>query len=334
MTNEETATRSFTGTASLTRFFRSTLARSSIRARWPSSMPRFTMPSTASSTRYAPYTVALSSPGASLDAAVASAARDVMLALTPNQQPRIEQEYAAALADVRDGPAKNQGVLLGQQAARANLDRRADDGIVPGPWPPQQGPITEPVYVPTGKPGDYDFTPPFDAPPLGPVALFPGWGRLTPFIIDLARHRLKGPDPLRSKRYARDVNFLKAYGRLEGSSRTPDQTNTAFFWFEPFAIWNDIATTVLEREHASPWRCRPRSGAHELRGRRCGDRVLRRQVSLPLLAALHGDPASQRGRTTTKRTQNQSGCRCCGRRRASRCCSSFRRFPTIHPQPP
>jgi hypothetical protein len=204
--------------------------------------------------RYQPYTVALSAPGASLDAAVASAAREVMLAVTFNQQPRIEQEYAAALADVPAGPAKDQGVLLGQQAARANLDRRADDGIVAGPWPPQQGPITEPVYVPTGKPGDYDFTPPFDAPPLGPVALFPGLGELTPFVINIGRHRLKGPDPLSSKRYANDVNFLKAYGRLHGSSRTPEQTNTAFFWFEPFAIWNDIATTVLQREQASPWR--------------------------------------------------------------------------------
>jgi hypothetical protein len=204
--------------------------------------------------RYQPYTVALSSPGASLDAAVASAARDVMLALTANQQPRIEQEYAAALANVQDGPAKDQGVLLGREAARANLERRAGDGIVPGPWPPQQGPITEPVYVPTGRPGDYDFTPPFDAPPLGPIALFPGWGRLTPFVIDPARHRLKGPDPLRSKRYASDVNFLKAYGRREGSARTPDQSDTAFFWFESFAIWNDIATTVMAREHVDAWR--------------------------------------------------------------------------------
>ena len=144
--------------------------------------------------------------------------------------------------------------MLGQETARASLDRRADDGIVAGPWPPQQGPITEPVYVPTGKPGDYDFTPPFDVPPLGPIALVPGWGRLMPFAIDPARHRLKGPDPLSSRRYARDLNFLKAYGSLESSTRTPDQTNTAFFWFEPFAIWNDIATTVMEREHANPWK--------------------------------------------------------------------------------
>ena len=94
------STPSSAGTASRTRSFPSTLAPSSTRARWPSSTPPFTMPSTASKPRYEPYTVALSSPGASLDAAVASAARDVMLALTPNQQPRIEQEYAAALADV------------------------------------------------------------------------------------------------------------------------------------------------------------------------------------------------------------------------------------------
>jgi hypothetical protein len=203
---------------------------------------------------YQPYAADLSSPGASFPAAVASAARDVMLALTPTQKARIEHEYAAALADVPEGPAKEQGVLLGQEAARSNLDRRAGDGIVPSPWPPQQGPITEPIYLPTGRPGDYDFTPPFDAPPLGPVALFPGWGRLTPFVIDVDRHRLRGPDPLRSKRYARDVAFLTAYGRLEGSSRTEDQTATAFFWFEPFAIWNAIAATVLEQEHASPWR--------------------------------------------------------------------------------
>jgi hypothetical protein len=204
--------------------------------------------------RYEPYTADLSFPGASMQAAVAAAAREVMLAMAPAQRERIEQEYDAALAEVQDGPAKDQGVTLGQQTARANLDRRVDDGIVAGPWPPQEGPITEPVYVPTGEPGDYDFTPPFDAPPLGPIALVPGWGRLMPFAIDRARHRLKGPDSLSSKRYAHDLNFLKAYGSLESSTRTPDQTNTAFFWFEPFAIWNDITTTVMERQHADPWK--------------------------------------------------------------------------------
>lgn len=204
--------------------------------------------------RYEPYTTELSFPGASLDAAVARAARDVMIALVPAQKQRVDQEYAAALAGVHDGPAKNQGVILGQQAARANLERRSRDGVVPGAWPPSTGPVTEPVYVPSGKPGDYDFTPPFDAPPLGPVALFPGWGRLTPFTIDLDRHRLRGPDRLGSRRYARDLSFLKSFGRLDSSARSADQTETAFFWFESEPMWNDIARTVIQRRALDQWR--------------------------------------------------------------------------------
>jgi hypothetical protein len=179
--------------------------------------------------RYEPYTIDLSFPGASVDAAVARAAHDALVELAPSHRERIGREYAAAVGGVPDGPAKDAGLILGEQTARANLDRRAGDGIVPGPWPPQTGPITEPVYVPTGTPGDYDFTPPFDAPPLGPVALFPGWRRPTPFASDLERHRLKGPDRLHSRRYARDVNVVKSVGSLQSVTRTPDQAETAFF---------------------------------------------------------------------------------------------------------
>jgi hypothetical protein len=204
--------------------------------------------------RYKSYTADLSFPGASLDAAVARAARDVIIALVPAQEQRVEQEYSAALAGVRDGPAKDQGVILGQQAARANLERRSGDGVGPGAWPPISGPVTEPVYVPSGKPGDYDFTPPFDAPPLGPVALFPGWGHLAPFAIDPDRHRPRGPDPLRSPRYARDFNFLKSFGGLDSSTRNADQTETAFFWFESEPMWNDIARTVIQQQALDEWK--------------------------------------------------------------------------------
>ena len=205
--------------------------------------------------RYEPYTIDLSFPGASVDAAVARAAHDVLVELAPSQRERIDREYSAAVGGVRDGPAKDAGLILGEQTARANLERRSGDGIIPGPWPPQTGSITEPVYVPTGAPGDYDFTPPFDAPPLGPVALFPGWRRLTPFAIDLERHRLRGPDPLHSRRYARDVNFVKSVGSLESVTRTPDQAETAFFWFEEdWSMWNGIARTVIEQRQMDPWR--------------------------------------------------------------------------------
>jgi hypothetical protein len=77
--------------------------------------------------RYGPYTAHLSSPGASLDAAVATAARDVMLAVSPSQRDSIESLYVMALARIPDGPAKEQGIALGRQSAKANFDRRAGD---------------------------------------------------------------------------------------------------------------------------------------------------------------------------------------------------------------
>lgn len=202
---------------------------------------------------YKGYAVNLSMPNASIDAAIAAAAHDVLIALSPSQREKIEAEYSSALAKVSDGPAKNDGIFLGQQCARGNLERRADDNIPVGPWPPSTGPITEPVYVPSGEPGTYDFTPPFDRPPLGPIALFPGWGRLRPFGIHLARHRSKGPLDLSSRRYAFDVNYSNTFGSLNSTTRTADQTQTAFFWFEEFSIWNQIANTVLRQKHADVW---------------------------------------------------------------------------------
>jgi hypothetical protein len=203
--------------------------------------------------RYKPYTADLSSPGASLDAAVASASHDTLIALAPRQRDRIEQEYTAALDRIRDR-GKEEGIALGQRAARANLERRANDGVVVGPWPPTEGAITQPVYERTGKPGDYDFTPPFDAPPMGPIALFPGWGKLTPFALDASRrHHLRGPDDLDTKRYARDFNKLKSVGALASTTRTPDQTATAFFWFEGFGIFSDLARMAIEQQRLDEW---------------------------------------------------------------------------------
>ena len=204
--------------------------------------------------RYAPYAADLSFPGASLDAAVATAASDVLIALSPSTRSDTEAEYASALAGVPDGAAKTDGIKLGHRAARLNLARREGDGVSVGPWPPAEGPITRPRYIPNGRPGDYAFTPPFDAPPLGPVALFPGWGRLTPFVSSLEQVTLDGPHPLRSRRYAEDVNQIKSLGRRTGSSRTPDQTQIAHFWFEDFPVWSSIATGVIERKALGAWR--------------------------------------------------------------------------------
>ena len=196
--------------------------------------------------RYKPYTADVSFPGASIDAAVATAAHDVLVAFSASQTQEIEAGHAAALAEIPDGPAENEGVGLGRLCAQANLDRRADDDIAM---------VNDPVYVPTGHPGDYDFTPPFDAPPLGPTAFYPGFGRITPFGIDLAQHKVRGPARLSSDGYALDFNLLKSIGSLDSSRRTADQTEIAFFWSEePNLKWNRIANALLRQHHADPWK--------------------------------------------------------------------------------
>jgi hypothetical protein len=196
--------------------------------------------------RYQPYTAELSDPNASVDAAIAAAAHDVLVAMSPSQRTVVEIAYAAALLAVPDGAAKDAGIALGRSSAAANLARRSADGADAASGPP---------YVPTGGPGDYDFTPPFDRAPFGPAALFPSWGKVTPFAIDLSQHQLPGPDALSSADYASDFNLLKAIGRLDSKTRTTMQTDIALFWFEFSPMgWNRIANTIIRQERLDVWR--------------------------------------------------------------------------------
>jgi hypothetical protein len=96
--------------------------------------------------RFRPYTFDKHvEPGASPDAAVAAAARDVLAPLL-RQLPRglpfitqscidagvasVEAAYTEALTALPDAPAKAQGIAVGQAAAAAILALRAADGAV------------------------------------------------------------------------------------------------------------------------------------------------------------------------------------------------------------
>ena len=196
--------------------------------------------------RYEFYTPGMiATPGASPDAAVAAAAHDVLVALIPTQLTLIEQAYVAALAAIPNGAAKDRGIAVGAAAADLILERRADDGAAEAFATP---------YIPTGMPGDYTFTPPFDAPPLGPFAFAPGWGSVTPFAIHLQRHRLSGPRPLTSAAYAADLAYVKAIGDINSTTRTEEQSLIARFWYEDSPIgWNRIAGTILRQEQVGLW---------------------------------------------------------------------------------
>src|SRR5688500_4351104 len=153
--------------------------------------------------------------GASAEAPVAAAARDVLVTLLPEQAALVESEYARALAAIPDGPAKTAGVALGQASARVNITRRQGDGADKAAQP----------YLPRTGPGEYQFTPPSD------FAAQPGWGQVTPFVIDIRQHTVAGPLDRSSSKYARDLAQVQAIGDINSTIRTREESEIAQFWY-------------------------------------------------------------------------------------------------------
>lgn len=191
--------------------------------------------------RYTPYArTTLAPSGASPEAAVATAAAEVLLAQVPSQRAAIEAALAAALAVIPNSLAKEAGIETGRASAQTMLALRANDGADNAANVP---------YVPGTKPGDYQYTPGVTAAGL------PGWGRVTPFVLDSARqHRSVPPDPIGSDEYDRDFNQVKAIGGAVSSVRTPEQTNIALFWQEPgVTSWNRIARILSAARGVGLW---------------------------------------------------------------------------------
>lgn len=192
-------------------------------------------------------------PGASREAAVATAARDVLVdqfnrLITfgfPSQQATLDAAYADSLKLIPDGAAKTRGILIGKIAAAVILAIRVADG-----WDAQPPPDFN--YPQGTAPGEYRFTPPFN------FAALTHWGRVTPFVLrDASQFRPGRPYPVTSLRYAVDFNEIKNLGGdgvMTPSARTPEQTEIALFWVESSPLqWNRIARTVSAAAQLSLW---------------------------------------------------------------------------------
>ena len=133
--------------------------------------------------RSRPYTFDVpAKPGVSPDAAVAAAARDVLVPLI-GQLPlelvtpaciaagvaSVEAGYTAALAAIPNTQAKAQGIALGQAAAAAILNLRSADGAV--------GPFLNFSCPQNTSPGEYQCT------PGSPFIVFEKWEQVTPFVL-------------------------------------------------------------------------------------------------------------------------------------------------------
>ncbi len=189
--------------------------------------------------RFQPFHIRIKNAAGLEAAAVAAAARDTLVGLYPAQQAAIDADYQAFLA--AHGLEGNLGIAVGQKAAAALLaEYRA--APVP-PLPPYVGAERTGVWRPTPS---YIGDPPVPAPYSPMAALYLAFTK--PYTLHRAsQFRPPTPPSLKSERYRRDYDEVKAYGAREGSSRTPEQTDLAYFWNDSVVpMWNRTLRSIAE----------------------------------------------------------------------------------------
>jgi len=174
---------------------------------------------------------------ASQEAAAAAAAHAALIELLPNSQTVFDQQLAASLAKIPDGPDKSAGIDVGIAVAQAIVKLRSEDGSATTPIP----------YVFGTAPGNYQSTPPNF--PKQPV--FTHWPRVTPFALKQANQFRPGPPPrLSSAEYAAVFNEVKSLGVANSAAATPDQVLIGRFWNGAIQnYWNEITQTAVIAHH-------------------------------------------------------------------------------------
>jgi hypothetical protein len=184
---------------------------------------------------YEPYLGMTGPQGASPNAAAATAAHGVLVALHSASNAVLTAKLVLSLAQIPDGPAKEAGIAVGEQTALAMLAARANDGAATAQSVP---------YTPGTNPGDWQ-----PAPPTFTVASQPGWGLVLPFGLEAgSQFRLPPPPPIGSGRYALDYNEVKLVGNTNAGPdiRPKDRTDVARFFSvsSPVQAWNQAARQV------------------------------------------------------------------------------------------
>ena len=132
----------------------------------------------------------------------------------PDQQPTVDGEYNTYISTLSGDVAD--GVALGEAAAHDLIAFRAGNRLN----------AATPSYGGIGPilPGQWQLQP-------GQAVQTPWLATMRPFFLEQASQFRVGPPPaLTSEQYAKDLNETKAYGALNSSVRTPEQTAIAYFW--------------------------------------------------------------------------------------------------------
>lgn len=182
--------------------------------------------------RYETYSVMpVAASNALPEAAVAAAARDVLIAVMPlAQHNAINSAYAAALAGLPGCPfssACQNGIAAGQDAAAEIVSARNLDGSQDNPHLP---------YTLLPAPGVYQATP--DQAP--PFPAFANWANVTPFTMAgsgqfhaLFRAPVSAVLDLGSATYTVNYAQVKAFGskRIRASWPNSSKSRIARFWY-------------------------------------------------------------------------------------------------------
>jgi hypothetical protein len=163
--------------------------------------------------RYTPYKLTLfADRSTSKEAAAASAAYDVLLAIYPDQKAVLDTALTASLSGIPETEGKSNGIVLGRKAAEGVMAFRANDGS-----------NAQETYRPYTKPGVY-------VPTI--VPLFSTIGATTPWVMTSGSQFRPGPPPtLDSETWTRDVNEIREIGARISTVRTAEQTTIGRFWF-------------------------------------------------------------------------------------------------------
>jgi hypothetical protein len=163
--------------------------------------------------RYTPYRLTLSADRAtSREAAAASAAHDVLVALYPDQKADLNATLEKSLSAIADGEARSKGIELGKKAAAEVIALRANDGSnTPESYRPHASPG---AYVPTTVPAESTAA------------------KLTPWVMRAASQFRPAPPPaLTSEVWTRDLNEIREFGGSNSTKRNAEQTMIGRFWF-------------------------------------------------------------------------------------------------------
>jgi hypothetical protein len=186
---------------------------------------------------------------ASMEAAIAQAAHDTLVALFPSQKASCDTQLADDLSQIPDGRAKTKGIELGQQAAAAILALRADDGSQ------HAEPRVGIEFLTGDEPGAWRQ----DPISLIPLALGAYWGQVKPFVMKSAKQfRVRRPPALKSPEYAAAFNEVKRLGGdgiVTPTERTAEQTEIGIYWAydgtpslcAPPRLYNQIAVQIADQ---------------------------------------------------------------------------------------